>query len=118
MAPRAIALEISRVAKTPLEAAVMAKTAWDEGRLIPNRVGDHGKSLCTFQVQQNGLPLKVWLSTLTDLRTCTEIAYERVMASWKACPGAPLAVYASGRCDRGTRLSARRMASAIALVSR
>jgi hypothetical protein len=120
MAPRAIALEIARVARTPLEAAVLAKTAWEEGRLIPNRVGDHGKSLCTMQLKQNHLRLRDWLALNDDLRRCIEEGYARIMQSWQACPDAPLALYASGRCDRGTKLSRRRMtqaASALALVS-
>jgi len=110
MAPRAIALEIARVAQTPLEAAVMAVTSWEESRHMPDAVGDSGRARCAFQLQHAPI------SVLRDLRQCTEIAYERVMASWRACPNAPLAIYASGRCVRGTRLSARRMARALALL--
>jgi hypothetical protein len=111
MAPRAVALEIARVARTPLEAAVLVVMAWEEARLIPDAIGDGGKARCAYQLW--GAPLSV----LRDLRQCTEIAYARLMASWAACPESPIAMYASGSCKRGTRLSARRMAKAFALLS-
>src|ERR1700676_1421557 len=98
MAPRALALEIARVSRTPLEAAVRVKMAWEESRLIPNAIGDGGKSLCALQVQRNGLPHAVWLSTLTDLRKCVEVADERLRASAADCPDAPLSSYAAGTC--------------------
>ncbi len=113
MAPRAIALEIARVARTPLEAAVMAVTSWEESRHVPDAVGDSGRALCAFQLQHAPS------SVLRDLRQCVEVAHARLVASAEACPDAPLALYASGRCDRGTKLSRRRMtqaASALALV--
>lgn len=111
MAPRALALEIARVARTPLEAAVMAVTAWEESRLIPDRIGDHGAARCAFQLQHAPL------SVLRDLRQCTEVAYARIVASMSTCPDAPLAMYASGNCDHGRRLSERRMRKAVRLVT-
>jgi len=112
MAPRSLALEISKVARTPLEAAVMVETAWQEGRLIPNAIGDHGRARCVYQLW--GAPLSV----LTDLRDCVERAHDRLVASAEACPDAPLAVYASGSCGRARKLSARRMRAAAALLAR
>jgi hypothetical protein len=104
MAPRAVALEIAHEAETLEEAAVLAETAWEEGRLVPDAVGDHGLSRCVYQLQ------RVAWSILRDLRECTRIAAARIRQSMRACVEAPLAVYASGNCGHGRMLSARRMA--------
>jgi hypothetical protein len=110
MAPRAIALEISKVARTPIEAAVLVVMAWEESRLIPNAIGDHGRARCAFQLQHASVDV------LTDLRKCVEVAHDRLVASAEACPDAPLAVYASGSCGLARKLSARRMALAERLL--
>lgn len=90
MAPRGVALEIARVAVDELEAARLVATAWHEARLIPDKVGDHGKALCVFQLQH--APRQV----LRDLRLCTELAAARLRASVAANPAHPFAVYLSG----------------------
>jgi hypothetical protein len=111
MAPRAIALEIARVSRTPLEAAVRVEMAYEESRLIPDRVGDGGKSRCAFQLQ------RAPISVLTDLRQCAEIADVRLRQSARDCPDAPLSSYASGGCN-AVKLSARRMSAASRLLAR
>ena len=110
MAPRSIALEISRVAKTPIEAAVMVRTAWDEGRFIPGAVNPVDGSMCAFQLQL------VPRSVLTDLRECTERAYAKIVASMKKCTKAPLAAYLSGNCDTAIETARLRWARALALL--
>jgi hypothetical protein len=104
MAPRAVALEIAREAETVEEAAVFAVMAWEEGRLMPDALGDQGRSRCVYQLQ------RVAWSVLRDLRECTRIAAGRIRQSMRACVDAPLAVYASGNCWHARLLSARRMA--------
>lgn len=104
MAPRAIALEIARIAESVEEAATLAVQAWEEGRLMPGAIGDHGRSLCVYQLQ------RVSWRVLYDLRECTRIAAERLRMSARQCPSAPLAQYASGNCGHARELSAKRMA--------
>lgn len=117
MAPRSIALEISRVAQTPEEAAIRVQMAWDESRLIPDAVGDSGKSFCAFQLQRNKLSVAEHRETLTDIRKCVEVADRRLRDSAAACPGAPLSSYAAGSCQ-AVKLSARRIAAARRLLLR
>ena len=103
MAPRSIALEISKLAEDPTEATLMAITAWHEGRNIANAVGDHGKALCTMQLQHAPS------SVLRDLHECMERGRDRLRLSAQRCPSHPLADYASGRCDAGHTISMFRM---------
>ena len=104
MAPRAIALEIARVSDSLEDAAAHVVIAWEEGRLIPNAIGDHGKALCVDQLQH--APAVV----LRDLRACIELGAKRLRASMAACPAHPFAPYASGSCALSHRLSAVRQA--------
>ncbi len=110
MAPRSVALEIARVARTPLEAAVMVQTAWDEGRLIPGAVNPVDGSMCAFQLQL------VPRSVLIDLRECTERAYTKLIASMRKCTKAPLAAYLSGNCETAIEIARLRWARALALL--
>lgn len=105
-APRSFALEISRVAADVREAALLADTAWEESRFVPNAVGDHGRALCGYQLQH--APTRV----LVDLRLCTELGLERLRQSAALCPRHPLAYYLSGRCDAALAASDRRLADA------
>jgi hypothetical protein len=107
MAPRAIALEIARVSRTPLEAAVMVEMAWEESRLI-DRDGDSGRAHCQFQL---------WGRPPTDLRDCVERAHQKLAESFAACPDSPLSLYASGSCALARRLSSRRMSAAARLLA-
>jgi hypothetical protein len=109
-APRSVALEISRVAESLEEAAVMAVTAWHESRFVPDAIGDHGQSLCAWQLQTRA-------PVLRDLRRCAELAHARLRESAEACPAHPLAVYASGRCDWAWPLSDNRMRDARRLLT-
>lgn len=102
MAPRSLALEIARVSRTPLEAAVMVEMAWQESRFI-DRDGDSGRAHCQFQL---------WGRPPKDLRDCVERAHAKIEESFAACPDSPLSLYASGSCALARRLSARRMKSA------
>lgn len=110
MAPRSVALEIARVAVDELEAARLVKTAWDEGRLKPTAIGDHGKALCVFQLQH--APARV----LRDLRLCTEIAAQRLRASVAANPEHPFAAYLSGNPRAAWSLSDERERAARRLL--
>lgn len=110
MAPRALALEIGRVAESPLEAARMVVLAWRESRFVPDAEGDGHAALCAFQLQH--APKRV----LRDLRLCTEIAVKRLRVSVAANPDHPFAVYASGRADWAWRLSDEREEAAQRLL--
>lgn len=111
MAPRAIALEISKVAESVEEAAKMADTAFHEGRNVPTAIGDHGKSLCVYQLQF------VPVTVLRDLHLCTVLAVRKIRAAAAICPEHPLAPYVSGNCGAGHQISDRRMAEVAELVA-
>lgn len=89
-APRAIALEIARVAESPLEAARLVIVAKRESDFVPAALGDHGQALCAMQLQH--APARV----LTDLRLCVEMGAYRLRASVSANPAHPFACYLSG----------------------
>lgn len=115
---REIAASIARVVDdeapvfgAPLmDAAVLVETGYRESAWRTAAVGDHGRALCWAQIQR--APRAV----LTDVDACTRIAYARLRESTRQCPSAPMALYVSGRCDRGRRLSAWRMREAVRIA--
>lgn len=94
------------------DAAVMLVTAWEESRFTAAAVGDHGRALCAYQLQR--APRAV----LTSMWLCTTIAYARLRASVKACPGAPLSPYVGGGCASavGQEMSEKRIELAAMLL--
>jgi hypothetical protein len=104
---RAIAVEVWNVAETPREAATLLVTAWEESRFQQSAVGDGGQARTAYQL--HGAPR----TAVLDIGEATRIASARLRASARLCPRWPLAVYASGSCDRGHRLNDRRMAEIV-----
>jgi hypothetical protein len=90
---RDIAEQIADKAADLHEAAMLVELAWRESAFTANAVSKDHRDLCTFQVRDAPR------SVLTDLEQCTDLAIERLRASVKAGPDAPLAVYARGRCN-------------------
>jgi hypothetical protein len=108
-APRAVALEVARIADSVDEAALLLVVAWHEGRFRLYVRGDGGQSVCTMQVQGDA-------GAYYDLRRCVETGMRKLRRSAEACPDHPLAVYASGRCDWAWGISDARVREASALA--
>lgn len=89
-------------------AALMVAVAWRESNFKLNAVGDHGRSVCAFQIL-GGSP-----DLLTDAVACTRTAFRMMRHSFALCRESPLAIYARGVCasDEGRKLSRDRMALA------
>lgn len=85
--------------------ALMVAVAYRESTFQVDAVGDHGRSVCAFQI------LNGPRSLLTDVRACTNEGYTQLAASVRACPAHPVAPYARGSCtsEDGRRISADRM---------
>lgn len=96
---RALAEAIAASDATWEEATWLAAIAYRESSFRLGAIGDHGRSLCAYQLQ--GAPRRV----LTDAGLCTRIALHSLRASARLCPSAPLAAYAGARC--GSRVAGR-----------
>lgn len=92
--------------------ALLVAIAWRESSFRVDAVGDHGRSVCAYQI------LNGPRSLLTDARACVDAGYTHLLASVRACPAHPIAVYARGSCDseQGRRISADRVALARGLL--
>lgn len=92
--------------------ALLVAVAFRESTFRVDAVGDHGRSMCAFQILHGSRSL------LTDVRACTDAGYTQLAASVKACPAHPVAPYARGACDNedGRRISADRMRLAKSLL--
>lgn len=132
MTPEAmlVALAMRQLAHTAdtdalAEALVAEARTWDEVtwaigiayREGSNRlgvVGDQGRALCVYQLHR--APRAV----LTDARLCTRIALERLRASARLCPSAPLAAYAGRPCgsEGAVRVSRDRWRIGLAALRR
>lgn len=109
----AVAEAIAAVTDDPRERAILLVTAAEESAwrrdVADCRVrGDNGRARGAWQIHPR--------SSAEARAACTldggaALALERVRESLRACgPGpAGLAAYCSGRCDRGVRISARRL---------
>lgn len=89
---RALAEAIAASDATWDEATLLAAIAYRESSYRLRAVGDHGRSLCAYQLQ--GAPREV----LTDAALCTRIALHSLRASARLCPSTPLAAYAGAPC--------------------
>ena len=94
-------------------AAVMVALAWFESRFRLDAVGDHGRSVCAYQIHHGSRAL------LDDPAECIRAGLRHVRHSMMTCPESPLSVYARGRCDsdEGRKLSGHRMALAKRLLA-
>lgn len=92
--------------------ALMVAVAYRESTFKADAIGDHGRSVCAFQILHGARSL------LTDVRACTDAGYTQLAASVRACPGHPVAPYARGTCESedGRRISADRMRVARSLL--
>lgn len=92
--------------------ALMVAVAWRESSFRLDALGDHGASVCAYQIWHGPRSL------LTDARACVEAGYEHLKRSVAACPAHPVAVYARGTCasEDGRRISADRMRVARGLL--
>jgi hypothetical protein len=87
-------------------AALLVVMAWHESRFQMHAVGDHGKSFCALQVQN-----QPWLAD--NPLACVRAGMTHLRASMMACPEAPLASYAGGCAFPSARaISASRMREA------
>lgn len=94
------------------DAAVMLVQAWSESNFMLTAVGDHGRALCAYQLQN--APHAV----LTSPWLCTKLAYDRLRLSVAACPQDPLAPYIGGCTNRTARARSRqRLAEALRVLS-
>jgi hypothetical protein len=95
-------------------AALVLAVAWHESTLRLEAVGDHGRSVCAMQIYDGPREL------LLDPEGCIRTGLAMMRDSMRACPDAPLAVYARGRCDSvdGRRLSEWMVRFAKRLVGR
>jgi hypothetical protein len=110
-APRSIALAIAHVAEDLDDASKLVVMAKRESDFVPDAAGDCDKTtgVChSFGAWQ--LKAK-WASrrVACDPFAAAPIALAVLRASARECPAAPLAVYASGSCDRGRTISRVRM---------
>lgn len=107
-----VAHEIAVVAvRTPRPgraAALLAAIGWHEGRWRHDKLGDHGRSCSTYQVQRGRERCAVLLA---EPVLAAEEALAAAELSMGACRRGPelhvLAAYASGRCSAGHLESAR-----------
>lgn len=85
-------------------AALLVAVAWRESSFRVDAVGDHGRSVCAYQILDGARSL------LTDARACVDAGYTHLARSVRACPAHPVAVYARGQCasEDGRRISADR----------
>jgi len=89
---KAIAELIAARAGDSHEAAILVELAWRESAFTANAISKDGRDLCAYQLRDAPR------SVLKDLSQCTDLAIVRLRTSVKACPSAPLAIYASGSC--------------------
>ena len=73
--------------------ALMVAVSYRESTFKLDAVGDHGRSVCAFQILNGSRSL------LTDVRACTNEGYTQLAASVRACPAHPVAPYARGKCS-------------------
>lgn len=95
------------------DAAAMLETAWEESNFKKNAVGDHGRALCAYQLQN--APRAV----LTSLWLCTSMAYSRMRVSYAKCHDAPWAPYLGGTCTNRTarKVSRHRLSETVRVLS-
>jgi hypothetical protein len=85
----------------------------------PQARGDNGRSVCLMQINVGAglVPLPgepgTWRADdlLKDRKKCFRAGLHMIRRSFHACPGAPLAAYASGTCDKGVQASANRISA-------
>jgi len=84
-------------------AALALAVGYRESGYKLDAVGDHGRSVCAFQILGGDRAL------LTDAHLCALEGYRRLRASLQACRGS-IAMYASGSCGsaRGKSIDADR----------
>lgn len=101
-------------------AALLVSVAWHESRLKPDAVSKNGQWVCLYQVDKRHLddPKKA----LDDPETCTRAAMKILRASLASCAARPgderLAMFMSGRCDKGLPESRYRMFLARQLLAK
>ena len=98
-------------------AAWLVAVAFRESSLRLDAVGDHGHSVCAFQIYGGAQAL------LTDADRCVSVAFYMLRTSMRYCPAFPLAWYAAGgdaakacASPQAQRLSRDRSALASRLV--
>lgn len=96
--------------------AYLVAVAFRESSLRLDAVGDHGQSMCAFQI---GVTSGGTRAMLTDADLCVGAAFRMLRTSMRLCPAFPLAWYAAGgdaakACAnvKAQRLSRDRMALA------
>lgn len=92
--------------------ALLVAIAYRESSFRVDAVGDHGASVCAFQIWHGSRAL------LTDARACVNAGYTHLAHSVRTCPAHPVSVYARGSCSSkpGRAISADRMHLARALL--
>jgi hypothetical protein len=75
-----------------LLAATLDVLAAHESGYHVNAIGDHGRSIGTWQTPRSQTP--------SDVLGQARLAAKWVLVSWAACPDHPLNPYATGRCVR------------------
>ena len=100
--------------------AWLVAVAFRESSLTLDAVGDHGQSLCAYQL---GRTSGGTTAMLTDADLCVGHAFGMLRTSMRLCPAFPLAWYAAGgdaakacASTAAQRLSRDRMALALRLV--
>jgi len=105
-----IAWSIAHTAKSREQAAYMTVFGIREGGNVVNAVGDGGKSHGEWQLSVEQAPVEV----ATDPDKAAPIWLHLAEKSWTNCASLPedeqLAQVASGNCEHGRRLAARRAA--------
>lgn len=92
-------------------AAFLVAIAYRESSLRVDAIGDHGHSVCAFQIYDGPRSL------LSDAEACTRTAVVMLRASMRIDPSHPLAFYARG--PRWTSVEARRLSDdRVALAKR
>jgi hypothetical protein len=113
-----VAQAIELVTDDAVERNLLIVTAAEESRfdrevLECRRKGDNGKAVGPWQTQVFGAKRRKACGSIVS---AARIALAMMRASFTGCPGAPLrdglATYASGRCDKGRRISRHRWALA------
>lgn len=74
-------------------AAYLVAVAFRESSLQLDAVGDHGQSLCAFQI---GRSSGGTVAMLTDADACVAKGFAMLRTSMRLCPAFPLAWYAAG----------------------
>ncbi len=98
-----------RIERRLLMVTAAEESRFDRAVLNCERTGDNGAAVTAWQMHVFGAKRR---TVCTSMHAAAREALGMMRASFTACPGAPLdeglRLYASGRCDRGGRISRHR----------